>query len=144
MQIRGAATSVRMEKSGLIQVDSTKLWTDARDTFVRPEHCDHIVFKADPKDARWLFVIEIAPRSKRICKGLEYQEATLQEALEDAHLPLVEIPQQLQDLEPTTALQEPLEDEIDGNFIDETVEKHLDIDDFGANDLQKDDHIEDF
>lgn len=53
----GAHASVRRDKSGLIQVDSTKLWTDARDTYVRPEHCEQVVFKSDPKDPRWLYVI---------------------------------------------------------------------------------------
>ena len=45
-----AHASVRRDKSGLIQVDSTKIWTDARDTFVRPEHCEQVVFKSDPID----------------------------------------------------------------------------------------------
>ena len=64
---------MQKDKSGLIQVDSTKFWTDARDTFVRPEHCEQIVFKSDPKDPRWLYVVQVAPRSKPICEGLEEQ-----------------------------------------------------------------------
>ena len=69
----GAHASVRRDKSGLIQVDSTKIWTDARDTFVCPEHCEQVVFKSDPKDLCWLYVVQVAPRSKPICEGLEEQ-----------------------------------------------------------------------
>ena len=39
--ISGTSASVHRDKSGLIQVDSTKLWTDSRDTFILLEHCEH-------------------------------------------------------------------------------------------------------
>ena len=44
----GRNATVRRDKSGMLQVDSTKLWIDARDTFVLPEHCGQVVFTPDP------------------------------------------------------------------------------------------------
>ena len=70
----GPHATVRRDKSGLIQVDSTKVWTDQRDTFVRPEHCEQVVFKADPKDPRWLFVVQVSPCIKQICEDVELQQ----------------------------------------------------------------------
>ena len=55
-------------------MDSTKFWTDQRDTFVCPDHVDKVVFKADPKYPRWLFVVQVAPRSKQVCEGLDVEE----------------------------------------------------------------------
>ena len=63
---QGLLTSICRDKSGLIQIDSTKLWTNQTDTFVLPEHCEQVVFKADPKDQKWLFVIEIDVHAQRI------------------------------------------------------------------------------
>lgn len=61
------------DKSGLIQVDFTKVWTDQRDTFVRPQHCEQVVLKEDPKDPCWLFVAQVDPYNKQICEELELQ-----------------------------------------------------------------------
>lgn len=74
---QGPLTSIRRDKSGLIQVDSTKLWTNQTDTFVLPEHCEQVVFKVDPKDRKWLFVIQIDARAQRI-----YEEDTTIESQE--------------------------------------------------------------
>ena len=71
---QGQQSTIRRDKSGLIQVDSTKVWTNQRDTFVLPEHCEQIVFKVDPRDPKWLFVIEVAPRKRQIFEGVEVQE----------------------------------------------------------------------
>ena len=64
----GPNATVRRDKSGLIQVDSTKVWTDQRDTFVCPEHCEQVVFKADPKAPRWWFVVQVAPHLSQYVK----------------------------------------------------------------------------
>ena len=68
-----AHAGVLRDESGLIQVDSTKIWTNATDTFVRPEHYEQVVLKYDPIDLRWLYVVQVAPRRKPICEGLEEQ-----------------------------------------------------------------------
>ena len=65
---QGTLKSIHCTKSGLIQIDSTKLWTNQTDTFVLPEHCEQVVFKADPEDQKWLFVIEIDACAQRIYK----------------------------------------------------------------------------
>lgn len=72
--MRGANATVRRDPSGLIQVDSTKLWTDARDTMVMPTHCEQVIFKADPIDERWWYVVQVTPRSRPICEGLAQME----------------------------------------------------------------------
>ena len=55
-------------------MDCTKFWTDQRDTFVCPDHVEQVVFKADPKDPKWLFVVQVAPRSKQVCEGLDVDD----------------------------------------------------------------------
>lgn len=156
----GANASVRKDKSGLIQVDSTKLWTDARDTFVRPEHCEQVVFKSDPKDPRWLYVIQVAPRSKPICEGLEEQvdeeeqieqvdEAQQQEqADEEEDAIQIEHPNEDEFEDDNDHYEEqPNEEEIgqvEAGFNDDDAEMHLEIDVFGATDLEEDDRIDDF
>lgn len=171
----GSNASVRRDKSGLIQVDSTKLWKDARDTFVRSEHCEQVVFKSDPKDPRWLYVVQVAPRNKPICEGLENQddeEDRLDQVNEVGQLEQAdEAGQQEQADEEEEAVQdeeeqavqdeeeqEEFEDDIDhaeelpneedtghadAKFNDDDAEMHLEIDVFGATDLEEDDRIDD-
>ena len=70
----GPNATVRRDKSGLIQVDSTKFWTDQRDTFVCPDHVEQVVFKANLKNPKWLFVVQVATRSKQVCEGLDVED----------------------------------------------------------------------
>ena len=160
----GAHASVRRDKSGLIQVDSTKIWTDARDTFVRPEHCEQVVFKSDPKDPRWLFVVQVAPRSKSICEGLEVQaseqvdhhqheeheEQPNEEHEEQPNEEHEEQPNEEHEEQPNEEHEEqPFEEqpyeehEEQPGFNDDDAEMHLEIDLFGATDLEEDDRIDD-
>ena len=39
---RGPQATVRRDASGFFQIDSTKHWTDQSDTFVLPQHCEHV------------------------------------------------------------------------------------------------------
>ena len=71
---QGQQSTIQRDKSGLIQVDSTKVWTNQRDTFVLPEHCEQIVFKLDPRDLKWLSVIKFSPCKRQIFEGMEVQE----------------------------------------------------------------------
>lgn len=38
----GRGATVRRDASGFFAIDSTKLWTDARDTLVFPEQCEQV------------------------------------------------------------------------------------------------------
>ena len=40
--MEGSNATVRRDVSGFIEVDSTKPWSDLRDTFVLPEHCEQV------------------------------------------------------------------------------------------------------
>ncbi|MCO5574600.1 hypothetical protein L7F22_028388 [Adiantum nelumboides] len=60
--MEGPNATVRRDVSGFIEVDSTKPWSDLRDTFVLPEHCKQVIFYPKPSDERWWYVIEVAPR----------------------------------------------------------------------------------
>ncbi|MCO5604782.1 hypothetical protein L7F22_058953 [Adiantum nelumboides] len=60
--MEGPNATVRRDVSGFIEVDSTKPWSDLRDTFVLPEHCEQVIFYPKPFDERWWYVIEVAPR----------------------------------------------------------------------------------
>ena len=51
-----------------------RLWTDARDTLVLPTHCEQVVFKADPIEPRWWYVVQVAPRSRLVYKDLANTE----------------------------------------------------------------------
>ena len=160
----GAHASVQRDKSGLIQVDKTKLWTDARDTYVRPEHCEQVVFKSDPKDPRWLYVIQVAPRSKPICKGLEEQVdevgeqepadvAQQQEEVVEEDQAVQEVEEAVQEVEEADEEEQAVQEveEVDEEdighaettFNDDDAEMHLEIDVFGITDLEEDDRIDD-
>ena len=39
---RGPQATVRRDASGFFQIDSSKLWNDQSDTFVLPQHCEHV------------------------------------------------------------------------------------------------------
>ena len=154
----GPHATVRRDKSGLIQVDSTKVWTDQRDTFVRPEHCEQVVFKADPKDPRWLFVVQVAPRSKQICEDVELQQVDVdsqggveqQEQAADINNEEGQLQQEPDEEVPTNEAGNPVEEEdIDNEdnlshqtFNDEDADMYLEIDLFGIADLNEDDRID--
>ena len=40
--MEGQGATIRRDISGFVEVDSTKLWTDLRDTFVLPQHCEQV------------------------------------------------------------------------------------------------------
>lgn len=155
----GRNATVRRDKSGLIQVDSTKLWTDEKDTFVLPEHCEQVVFSPDPKDPRWLFVVQVAPRSRQVCEGLLIVE---EPQLEEEQGTEVDEEQQVEeeqgievvdegDDEPETHAEEDAEEASDEDvegyleiaLEDEDVNMHIEIDRFGASDLIEDDRLDD-
>lgn len=158
----GPSATVRRDKSGLIQVDSTKVWTDQRDTFVHPEHCQHVVFKADPKDPRWWFVVQVAPRNKPICEGLEdvsdhEEEAQFEDAQASHRLQQEDVGEEHQeeadedaqyeeeqDEEEEALFQHDMEvnDNIEAQFNDEDAEMYIEIDLFGATDLVEDNRID--
>lgn len=41
---QGRNASVRRGESGFMEVDSSKKWSDLRDTFVLPEHCEQVCY----------------------------------------------------------------------------------------------------
>ena len=79
---QGPQVTVRKDKSGFLQVDCTKIWTDQRDTFVLPEHCEQVIFKEDLTDRRWLFVIQIDPRGRQIYEDVGVEDENLPNAEE--------------------------------------------------------------
>ena len=154
----GPNATVRRDKSGLIQVDSTKFWTDQRDTFVCPDHVEQVVFKADPKDPKWLFVVQVAPRSKQVCEGLDVEDEQPQQALEhevrhheadevvqedhvDEDLE-VQVPEQFNEDNAVLVLEEEDTGYAMTYSDDEDADTHLEIDAFGTTDLEEDDRLE--
>lgn len=160
--MNGPHATVRRDKSGLIQVDSTKVWTDQQDTFVRPEHCEQVVFKADPKDPRWLFVVQVAPRSKQIYEEFELQQGDVDAQGNGEQQAQTDINEEEQAFEDEQLEQDPNEvvqtkeaekhveeEDIDdedilhqGTFNDEDAEMYIEIDNIGATDLNEDDRID--
>ena len=154
----GPNATVRRDKSGLIQVDSTKFWTDQRDTFVCPDHVEQVIFKADPKDPKWLFVVQVAPRSKQVCEGLDVEDEQPQQALEhevghyeadgviqEDHVDEdveVQVPEHFNEDNAVLALEEEDTGYATTYFDDEDADTHLEIDAFGTVDLEEDDRLE--
>ncbi|MCO5606180.1 hypothetical protein L7F22_060367 [Adiantum nelumboides] len=68
---RGCNATIRRDVSGLVQVDSTKVWTDASDTLALLEHCEHVLFVPDPQEPQWWFVVQVAPRNRHVFEGQE-------------------------------------------------------------------------
>lgn len=42
VMMTGPNATVRRDISGFLEVNSTKLWSDLRDTFVLPKHCEQV------------------------------------------------------------------------------------------------------
>ena len=162
---QGPLASIRRDKSGLIQIDSTKLWTNQTDTFVLPEHCEQVIFKADPKDQKWLFVIQIDARAQRIyeedatiesqeigamthsheednpSEEQDHDEQEVQEIHDAQEVEELEQPiivEDLQDLEANNVMDE--QDDISLHEQEEDIdgEIFLEIDIFGMLDLADD------
>ena len=108
---QGPQVIVRKDKSGFLQVDRTKIWTDQRDTFVLPEHCEQVIFKEDPTDCRWLFVIQIDPRGRQIYEDVEN--------IEDENLAIGE-----EMIPPNNAPIEQLEEEEEEIIVEAEGEAH--------------------
>ena len=48
VMVRGPNATMCKGKSGLIQVNTRKVWQDQQDTFVLPKHCNQVVFVNEP------------------------------------------------------------------------------------------------
>ncbi|MCO5552131.1 hypothetical protein L7F22_005641 [Adiantum nelumboides] len=100
--MEGPNATVRRDVSGFIEVDSTKPWSDLRDTFVLPEHCEQVIFYPKPSDERWWYVIEVAPRGAQIYEN--YNLITIADAepieTEVAELPDINMTMPEDDVEP--------------------------------------------
>ncbi|MCO5583655.1 hypothetical protein L7F22_037568 [Adiantum nelumboides] len=100
--MEGPNATVRRDVSGFIEVDSTKPWSDLRDTFVLSEHCEQVIFYPKPSDERWWYVIEVAPRGARIYEN--YNLITVADAepieTEVAELPDIDMTMPEDDVEP--------------------------------------------
>ena len=160
MVIRGPNATVRKDSSGLIQVNSKSLWRDQRDTFVLPQHCEQVVFVQDPtciddvKDEedmtkpRWMFVVQIAPRSKEIYEGMDVSSESSSEVQapreEDADSD-IEVGDQTQVITDTVvevARDDEDDEDIDQEFYNDDIGLELNIDVFGATDLLEDERLE--
>ena len=146
----GRNATVRRDKSGLLQVDSTKLWTDARDTFVLPEHCERVVFTPDPKEPQWLFVLQVAPRSRQICEDVDVEEVP---SSVDSEMHAVEEEEEIIVREEKEFEEEQVHEEVTPDMLYEDDDReetaiprdlevaNVEIDMLSASDLQEDARI---
>ncbi|RYA39312.1 hypothetical protein DD606_25795, partial [Enterobacter cloacae complex sp. GF14B] len=70
----GRNATVHRDGNKLVQIDSTKTWTDVSDTFALPEHSEQVVFVPDPQERQWWFVVQVAPRNKQVFEGQDLLE----------------------------------------------------------------------
>ncbi|MCO5609713.1 hypothetical protein L7F22_063945 [Adiantum nelumboides] len=130
--MEGPNATVRRDVSGFIKVDSTKPWSDLRDTFVLPEHCEQVIFYPKPSDERWWYVIEVAPRGARIYEN--YNLITIADAepieTEVAELPDIDMTMPEDDVEPIEieVAEMPEDDIVDLNDIDFSIGGELTVD----------------
>jgi hypothetical protein len=52
--------------SGLICINSKKMWVETKEPYVFPKHCNQVFFNLDVLDGDWWFVSIHGPRSKHI------------------------------------------------------------------------------
>ena len=52
--------------SGMISINSRKMWHEVREPYVFPKHCNQVIFFSDVSDRDWWFVLRHNPRSKHV------------------------------------------------------------------------------
>jgi hypothetical protein len=52
--------------SGIICINSKKMWVETKEPYVFPKHCNQVFFYPDVLDGDWWFVLRHDPRSKHI------------------------------------------------------------------------------
>ena len=52
--------------SGMICINSKKMWGEAKKLYIFPKHCNQVFFNPDVLDRDWWFVLRHDPRSKHI------------------------------------------------------------------------------
>ncbi|MCO5560224.1 hypothetical protein L7F22_013835 [Adiantum nelumboides] len=132
MIMEGLNATVRRDVSRFIEVNSTKPWSDLRDNFVLPEHCEQVIFYPKPSDERWWYVIEVAPRGAQIYEN--YNLITVADAepieTEVAELPDIDMTMPEDDVEPIEieVAEMPEDDIVDLNDIDFSLGGELTVD----------------
>ncbi|MCO5602467.1 hypothetical protein L7F22_056599 [Adiantum nelumboides] len=130
--MEGPNATVRRDVSRFIEVDSTKPWSDLRDTFVLPEHCKQVIFYPKPSDERWWYVIKVAPRGARIYENYNLITVADAEPIETkvAELPDIDMTMPEDDVEPIEieVAEMPEDDIVDLNDIDFSLGGELTVD----------------
>ena len=63
---RGANRTVRKDPNGFYAIDSSKLLRKNEEPFALPQHCEQIFFHPDILDDKWLYVVHVTPRGRRV------------------------------------------------------------------------------
>ena len=63
---RGANRTVRKDPNGFYAIDSSKLLRKNEEPFALPQHCEQIFFHPDILDGKWLYVVHVTPRGRRV------------------------------------------------------------------------------
>ena len=58
--------------SGIICVNSKKMWVETKEPYVFPKHCNQVFFNLDVLDGDWWFVLIHDPRSKHIFENKNF------------------------------------------------------------------------
>ena len=119
---------------------------------------------SDPKDPHWLFVVQVAPRSRQVCEGLEVEEqhseeekvleVDRQQGEEEQHVvpyKALKIAMQVDEMDKDSEQahdeedEADLDDDVEGHpkipLYNDDVEVHIEIDMIGASDLLEDDRL---
>ena len=63
---RGANRVVRKDPNGFYAIDSSKLLRKNEEPFALPKHCEQVFFHPDIVDDKWLCVVHVTPRGRRV------------------------------------------------------------------------------
>jgi hypothetical protein len=63
---RGSNRTIRKDPNGFYAIDSSKLLRKNEEPFALPQHCEQIFFHLDILDEKWLYVVHVTPRGRRV------------------------------------------------------------------------------
>ena len=62
----GANRTVRKDPNGFYAIDSSKLLCKNEEPFALPKHCEQVFFHPNIVDDKWLYVVHVTTRGRRV------------------------------------------------------------------------------
>ena len=62
----GANRTLRKDPNGFYAIESSKLLRKNEEPFALPQHCEQVFFHPNIMDDKWLYVVHVTPRGRRV------------------------------------------------------------------------------